>query len=146
MPYTIHWGAAVGDISENSRYVKKAEGLLFQDGKVRRLTPKDFASQPTYEGDFGYAGVDDNYFMTVALFPGPSKVTYQAVSIPPPANSKDPARDLVAYAIEPQTTGAQEVLCRAEGLRRARRRSIAMSSARSISACSRSSSCRCCGR
>ncbi len=35
VPYTIHWGAAVGDISENSRYVKKAEGLLFQDGKVQ---------------------------------------------------------------------------------------------------------------
>jgi YidC/Oxa1 family membrane protein insertase len=98
---TIHWGPAVGDISENSRYVKKAEGLLFQDGKTRRLTPKDVASQPIREGDFTYAGVDDNYFMTAALFPGPSKLTFQAVSIPPPAGSKDPARDLVAYAIEP---------------------------------------------
>jgi YidC/Oxa1 family membrane protein insertase len=104
-PYTIHWGAAVGDITENSRYVKKAEGLLFQNGKARRLAPKDFASQPTSEGDFGYAGVDDNYFMTVALYPGPSKVTYQAVTIPAPANTKDPARELVAYAIEPQTSG-----------------------------------------
>ncbi len=99
--YTIAWGPAVGDIGENSRYVKKAGALLFQDGKVRRLAPKDFAAQPTSEGDFRYAGVDDNYFMTAALFPGPSKVTYQAVSIPPPPNSKDPARDLVAYSIEP---------------------------------------------
>jgi YidC/Oxa1 family membrane protein insertase len=101
LPYTVRWGPAVGDITENSRYVKKAEGLLFQDGKARRLTPKDIAAQPIYEGDFEYAGVDDNYFMTTALFPGPSKVTLQAVSIPAPANSKDPARDLVAYAIEP---------------------------------------------
>jgi YidC/Oxa1 family membrane protein insertase len=68
--------------------------------------PKDFAAQPTYEGDFRYAGVDDNYFMTVALFPGPSKVTFQAISIPPPANSKDPARDLVEYSIEPKTSDA----------------------------------------
>jgi YidC/Oxa1 family membrane protein insertase len=108
VPYTIHWGAAVGDISENSRYVKKAEGLLFLDGKVSRKTPKDFASQPTYEGDYLYAGVDDNYFMTAALFPGSSKVTYQAVTIPAPANSKDPARDLVAYSIELHTTGAKK--------------------------------------
>ena len=36
LPYAIHWGAAVGDIVENSRYAKKAEGLLYQD-KVRRL-------------------------------------------------------------------------------------------------------------
>jgi YidC/Oxa1 family membrane protein insertase len=108
VPYTIHWGAAVGDISENSRYVKKAEGLLFLDGKISRKTPKDFATQPTYEGEFGYVGVDDNYFMTAALFPGASKVTFQTVTIPPPANSKDPARELVAYAIEPQTTGPKK--------------------------------------
>jgi YidC/Oxa1 family membrane protein insertase len=105
LSYTIQWGPAVGDITENSRYVKKAEGLLFQDGKVRRLTPKDIASQPIYEGDFGYAGVDDNYFMTAALFAGPSKVTLRAVSVPPPANSKDAQRDLVAFAIEPGTRG-----------------------------------------
>jgi YidC/Oxa1 family membrane protein insertase len=108
VPYTIHWGAAVGDIGENSRYIKKAEGLLFQDGKVRRLTPKDFASQPTIEGNFGYAGVDDNYFLTAALLPGPSKVTFQAVTIPPPPNTKEAARDLVAYAIEPQTGGPKK--------------------------------------
>jgi YidC/Oxa1 family membrane protein insertase len=108
VPYTIHWGAAVGDIGESSRYVKKAEGLLFQDGKVRRLTPKDFASQPTVEGNFGYAGVDDNYFITAVLFPGPSKVTFQAVTVPPPPNTKDAARDLVAYAIETQNSGPRK--------------------------------------
>jgi YidC/Oxa1 family membrane protein insertase len=104
LPFALAWGPAVGDIGENSRYVKKAGGLLFQDGKIRRLAPKDFATQPTYEGDFRFAGVDDNYFLTAALFTGPSKVTYQAISIPPPANSKDPARDLVAYSIEPKSS------------------------------------------
>ena len=39
-------------------------------GKVQRLAAKDIAKQPSYEGDFKYAGVDDNYFMTVALAPG----------------------------------------------------------------------------
>ena len=51
--------------------MQAAEGLLFQNGgKVQRLAAKDVAKQPTYEGDFRYAGVDDNYFMTVALSPG----------------------------------------------------------------------------
>jgi YidC/Oxa1 family membrane protein insertase len=104
LPYTILWGPAVGDIAENSRYVKKAEGLFFQNGKVKRLAPKDFASQPTSEGDFRYVGVDDNYFMVAALFTGPIKVTYQPVSIPPPANSKDPARELVSFAAGPRTS------------------------------------------
>jgi YidC/Oxa1 family membrane protein insertase len=103
LPYAIAWGPAVGDVGENSRYVKKNGGLFLQDGKVRRLAPKDFAAQPTYEGDFRFAGVDDNYFLTAALFTGPSKVTYQAISIPPPPNSKDPARELVAYSIEPKS-------------------------------------------
>ena len=101
----ISWGPAIGDIGEVSRNMTKAEGLLFQNDKVQRLAPKDLAKQAVYDGDFRYAGVDDNYFMTAALAPGPAKVSYQPVSIPPPPGSKDPARDLVAYAIEPRVSG-----------------------------------------
>jgi YidC/Oxa1 family membrane protein insertase len=98
----IVWGPAIGDVGEVNRYTKKAEAVLFQDGKVVRLAPKDIAAKPTYEGDFKYGGVDDNYFMTAALYPGPSKFTFQPVAIPPPATSKDAARELVSYAVEPQ--------------------------------------------
>jgi YidC/Oxa1 family membrane protein insertase len=101
----VSWGPAIGDIGEVSRNMTKAEGLLFQNGKVQRLAPKDFAKQAVYDGDFRYAGVDDNYFMTAALTPGPAKVSFQPVSIPPPPGSKEPARDLVAYAIEPNVGG-----------------------------------------
>ena len=101
----ISWGPALGDMGEVSRYVTKAEGLLFQNDKVQRLAPKDLAKQSVYDGEFGYAGVDDNYFMTAALAPGPAKVSYQAVSIPPPGDSKDPPRELVAYSIEPRVSG-----------------------------------------
>jgi YidC/Oxa1 family membrane protein insertase len=107
LPYTIHWGPAVGDVGQNVNSIKQAEGILFQDGKVRRLSRKDFASQPVFEGTFGYAGVDDNYFMTAALFPGAAKVTYTAVTVPPPADSKEPARDLVSYAVESAASGAR---------------------------------------
>ena len=71
---SIAWGPAVGDIAEISRYTQAAEGLLFQKGgKIQRLAVKDVTKQSTYEGDFLYGGVDDNYFMTVALTPGASK-------------------------------------------------------------------------
>jgi len=102
----IVWGPAVGDIAEISRYTQVAEGLLFQAGKVQRLSVKDLTKQPAYDGDFFFAGVDDNYFMTAALSTGPSKVTYQPVTIPPPAGSKDAARELVSYSIEPKRSGA----------------------------------------
>jgi YidC/Oxa1 family membrane protein insertase len=102
----ILWGPAVGDVAEVSRYTQSAEGLLFPTGgKVQRIAVTDVAKQPTHDGDFTFAGVDDNYFMTVALFPGASKVTYQHVTIPPPTGSKDPGRELVSYSIEPRRAG-----------------------------------------
>src|SRR5581483_3246115 len=52
---TIVWGPAIGDIAEVSRYTQRAEGLLFQAGKVQRLATKDLAKQPTYDGDFFFA-------------------------------------------------------------------------------------------
>src|SRR3954470_4935604 len=97
---TILWGPGIGDITEISRGVKKAEGILFQGGKVVRLAPKDIAKQATYDGDFHYAGVDDNYFMVAAVFPGTIKVSFAPVSVPPPTGSKDAARDLTSFAVE----------------------------------------------
>ena len=103
----VQWGAAVGDAgSENSRYVQKPEGLLASDGKVQRVSASNLLKQPSYDGTFQYAGVDDHYFMTVVLSPGPTKVSYQPISIPPPPGSKDPARDLVAYAVQSLPPGA----------------------------------------
>jgi len=107
VPTAVVWGPAVGDQTENSRYIKKSEGLLFHEGKPQRLGPKDIAKQATYSETFRYAGVDDHYFMTVALFPGSITVTYHPVSIPPPAGSKDPARDFVSYSVERTTGGDQ---------------------------------------
>lgn len=105
-PFAIVWGPAVGDVAETSRYVQAAEGLLFQGGKVQRLTPGSIAKQSIYEGDFKYAGVDDNYFMTAALPTGPSTVTYQSITVPPPPNTKDTARNLISYSIEARNADA----------------------------------------
>src|SRR5262245_5302212 len=96
IPPTVAWGPAIGDVGEVSRYSKKAEGLAFRDGKVTRLQTKDLANQPSLEGDFRYAGVDDNYFLTVALYTGPSTATFHPVSIPPPADSKEAPRELMS--------------------------------------------------
>ena len=101
----IQWGPAVGDVGEVSRFTKRAEGLVSLNNKVQRLSPKDLAKQSTYEGDFQYAGVDDQYFMTTGIFTGPSKISYQPLSIAPPAGSKDPPREFVSYAIEPARAG-----------------------------------------
>ena len=100
---SIVWGPGIGDITEISRGVKKAEGILFQGGKVLRLAPKDIAKQSVYDGEFRYAGIEDNYFLVAAVFPQPLKVTYAPLSVPPPEGSKDAARDLTSFALEPHT-------------------------------------------
>jgi YidC/Oxa1 family membrane protein insertase len=98
----IVWGPALGDIThETGRYVTKSRGLVFTAGKVQRFDAAAIAKQPATEGDFKYAGVDDHYFVTMALFPGQSKATFQHISIPPPVNSKDAPRDLVSYTLSP---------------------------------------------
>jgi YidC/Oxa1 family membrane protein insertase len=103
---SIVWGPAIGDITELSRGVKKSEGILFQDGKVVRLAAKDIAKQSAYDGQFHYAGVEDNYFLVAALSSDPIKVTFAPVSIPPPTGSKEAARDLTTFTVEPHRAGA----------------------------------------
>jgi YidC/Oxa1 family membrane protein insertase len=102
---SVQWGPAVGDISEVSRFTKRAEALLAANNNVQRLSPKDLAKQSTYDGDFQYAGVDDQYFMTTAIFAGPIRISYRPISLPPPAGSKDPPREFVAYTIDPTSPG-----------------------------------------
>ena len=103
----IEWGPAVGGQAVvASQYVQKAEGLLFQNGSIQRLAAKAMATQSTYEGDFGYAGVDDQYFLVAAVGPGQRKIEYQPLSFPPPAGSKDPARELMSFSIVPASGGS----------------------------------------
>jgi YidC/Oxa1 family membrane protein insertase len=103
---SIVWGPAVGDITEISRGVKKAEGILYQNGKVVRLQTKDIAKQSAYEGDFDYVGVDDNYFLIAALAAKASRVSYAPVTVPPAPGTKDAPRDLTSFSIEPQRLDA----------------------------------------
>ncbi len=100
LPVSVLWGPAIGDAAQSSSYAQKPEGLFAQGSKVQRLSAKDIAKQNSYSGQFTYAGVDDNYFITVALPDTPVQIAYHPVSIPGAA-PKEPARDFVAYAIDP---------------------------------------------
>jgi YidC/Oxa1 family membrane protein insertase len=98
----IEWGAALGDSdSQTGRYAVKPRALFSANGKVQRLAASAIVKQPVYDDDFKFAGVDDHYFMAVALSPGRAKVNYQPVSIPPPPGINEPVRDLMAFSIEP---------------------------------------------
>ena len=101
----IEWGPAVSSSSrEEAANARQAGGVTYQNGKLLRIRPADLAKQSVYEGNSGYAGVDDHYFVTMAISPGPSKVSFHPVAIPRPSTeptSEEPAAELMSWAIEP---------------------------------------------
>ena len=101
LPAAIVWGPALGDHLRVSNLVQGAQGILFESGRAVRLTAKKIAEMPVHEGNYRYGGVDDNYFMTVALDPGLRKITFKTATFPPPAGSSAETRVLVSYAVEP---------------------------------------------
>ncbi|MBM3770261.1 MAG: membrane protein insertase YidC [Acidimicrobiia bacterium] len=103
----IVWGPALGDHDSTSgSYSVKPRGVFSSADSVTRLTGSEVGTQPTYSGDFQFAGVDDHYFITTAVKPGPASITYQHVSIPAPTGGSEAARELMSYSLKPQGTGA----------------------------------------
>jgi len=103
VPTAVQWGPAIANTGfEPSSWFRVSGGVLFLS-ELERIAATDIAAAPTREGDFRYAGVEDHYFLTAAIRPGPSRVTYQALPLPPPAGSESTATNLVAYSIAPST-------------------------------------------
>jgi YidC/Oxa1 family membrane protein insertase len=84
---TVHWGPALGDgLSEESSflYSPPSQPIFYQDGDVTRVGRSDIPNYAVREGVFGFAGVDDHYFIAAALPGGqPVELRYQAVEVPP---------------------------------------------------------------
>lgn len=101
---TIQWGPGLGDTdAQTGRYAVKPEALFLSGGKASRLNASKVASAPDYDQDFGFVGIDDHYFAAFVLKPGRMKVNYQPVQVPPPAGSKEAARELMAFSVTPTT-------------------------------------------
>jgi YidC/Oxa1 family membrane protein insertase len=96
----VQWGPALAGAAAATSYALGAAGLVFMNGELERLSADDIAAQPGWEGEVGYAGVDEHYFMTAAIQPGRSRVVFGAITAPPAAGSTE-ARNLVSYTIEP---------------------------------------------
>ena len=92
-PLTTAWGPALGGVrAATSRlvfqqlpgavlYGRAFEDGLLQEVDVYRTAPADLAERPSYEGQFDFVGVDNHYFLVVALpGAGHSRVDYRPVS------------------------------------------------------------------
>jgi YidC/Oxa1 family membrane protein insertase len=100
---TALWGPGLGDQipgADSSRYVQKPEVIVVRGDSVQRVGAADIVKQPVQEGDFSAAGVDDQYFIAMALPKRMVRVEYAHVVLPAPAGA-DPKKvtDLVAFGV-----------------------------------------------
>jgi YidC/Oxa1 family membrane protein insertase len=82
---TLRWGPALGSgVTVKSRtYNPPPQPIYFRDGKVARIAPGKVAEQPVQEGVFGFAGVDDHYFLVAVVKPNtPVRLDYAVVDVP----------------------------------------------------------------
>ena len=99
----LQWGPGLGDtihIAGQNRsfgtYLQFSQGIVYADGKVHRLPQSGVVSQPTWQGDFPFAGVDDHYFLASLVRPGVTRITYQPVTAPMP-NQPTLQREMMAF-------------------------------------------------
>ncbi|HKE86199.1 MAG TPA: membrane protein insertase YidC [Vicinamibacterales bacterium] len=100
---SIAWGPGLGDIGASSgggsfftgNYVQPPQAIFFVD-KVQRVPAADVSSKVPPEGTFKFAGIDDHYFLAVAVNPGRARLSYQPVTLPGPDNTE---RKLLASTI-----------------------------------------------
>jgi YidC/Oxa1 family membrane protein insertase len=100
---TVLWGPALGDQvpgADASRYVQKPEAIIVRGDKVQRVGAGDIAKQPIQEGPLTAAGVDDQYFIAMAMPSRMIRVEYAHVVLPaPPGVDAKKTTDLVAFGV-----------------------------------------------
>ena len=108
----VEWGPALGGVESSSSgmaYREGPRGVVFgrlvgvegvEDEEMTRPTASDVVTQPSYSGQLGFAGVDNHYFVAVALTGRQeAQVTYRYVPLPPLAPD-GPSRELIAFSLQ----------------------------------------------
>ncbi|HXW06542.1 MAG TPA: membrane protein insertase YidC [Vicinamibacterales bacterium] len=127
---TIRWGPALGTgiVGSGMTYNPAPQPVFYRDGDVTRVSFGSIAEQRVQEGQFGFVGVEDHYFLSALLPHQAARVEYEPVPVPVPGSDKGlqfvdwsarfaaPPRDArfffgpkdydVLYAISPDLTRA----------------------------------------
>jgi YidC/Oxa1 family membrane protein insertase len=100
---SIAWGPGLGDIGAVSgggsfftgNYVQPPQAIYYTDD-IHRVPAADVSSKVPPDGVFKFAGIDDHYFLAVAVNPGRARLSYQAVTLP---GTGDTQRKLLSTTI-----------------------------------------------
>jgi YidC/Oxa1 family membrane protein insertase len=90
---------ALGYDPEN-KSAKPARAVQWRDGSVDRLDAGDLSERARYEGEFRFAGAEDQYFLN-AVLPGTQTVAieYTPISLPVPGDATGRTRTFVSYSV-----------------------------------------------
>lgn len=93
---TVEWGPAIGSgIVKTSRmavYNPPSQPIYSREGDVERVSQDSVPEHATVDGNFGFAGVDDHYFLSAVVGPSPATVKYNRLDVPVAETPDAPAR------------------------------------------------------
>jgi YidC/Oxa1 family membrane protein insertase len=103
LPAGITFGPGLGlGYSPDGQRFTESRGLQFLNGSVQRLAASDIQKQSRYEGAIRYAGVDDHYFVAVALLgEAAARADYSPVTVPVPGAEAGKTRSFIAFSVRP---------------------------------------------
>jgi YidC/Oxa1 family membrane protein insertase len=84
---TILLGPGIGSgiVATTRSYNPPPQPIFFRDGSVSRVKPNKVAENAVQQGQLGFVGVDDHYFLVAALPGGhPVHVEYRTLDVPTP--------------------------------------------------------------
>jgi YidC/Oxa1 family membrane protein insertase len=82
---TILGGTGIGSgiVATTRSYNPPAQPIFYRDGSVSRIKEAKIVENGSLDGTFGFAGVDDHYFLEAALVGGqPLHVEYRPLDVP----------------------------------------------------------------
>ena len=98
---TIEWGPAIGtNLEVNTRgYHTPPQPIYYVDGEVERIATTKISEVADQQGTYGFAGIDDHYFLSAAVNPpSPLRLKYQLVPIPAQTPGEDPPPPYVTWS------------------------------------------------
>jgi len=99
---TIQWGPAIGSKLEvnTSSYNAPPRPIYYTDDDVERIGASDVAEIANQQGTYGFAGVDDHYFLSAAVDPDQRlQLNYQVVPVLSTDPAEDPPPPYIAWAV-----------------------------------------------
>jgi YidC/Oxa1 family membrane protein insertase len=98
---TIHWGPAIGtNLTVNTLgYNAPPQPIYYTDGDVERIDASDVAEVANIQGTYGFAGVNDHYFLSAAVNPPPSlRLNYDVIPMVAKTPGEDPPPPYIAWS------------------------------------------------